>query len=286
MAGKSTLNNRQGALNMLLAVFIFCLVNAVAKTTITQYLPLEVLFFRFSGALIPAWFLLKQDQGTLPSSNHPYGIYLLASAILVIDLFCLFMSFKYLPFADATALSFSSIFFITVLAAIFLKEPLSFARIGIIIFGFIGVIIIARPTGNISILGATFSLIYALSDAILLLIIRVLTRTHKSSTLLFSFTSLATLITASFLPFVWKTPSFMDLGKFLFLGIGGGLGQFFITQSYKLAPASIVAPMVYFATLWSALLGFMFWGEIPGIHFWIGSAFVIISGLYIIWHES
>lgn len=281
----SSHNNRQGILYMLLAVFIFCLVNAIAKNIIAQYPPLEVLFFRFLGALLPAWILLHRDGGIANFSHHPYGISLIASAILVLDLFCLFMSFKYLPLADATALSFSSIFFVTVLAAIFLKESLSFSRISVIICGFIGVVIIAKPSGNISILGATFSLIYALADAIVLLLIRVLARNHKSSVLVFSFTFFATLITAAFLPFAWKTPTLIDLSKFVLLGIGGGLGQFFITQAYRHAPAAIVAPMVYSATLWSTFLGFIFWAEVPGIHFWIGGTLVIMSGLFIMWRE-
>jgi drug/metabolite transporter (DMT)-like permease len=278
-------HKRLGTLYMLFAVFIFCLVNAIAKNTIAQYSPLEVLFFRFLGALIPSWVLLHRDGGVANFSGHPYGTSFIASIILVLDLFCLFMSFKYLPLADATALSFSSIFFVTVLAAIFLKETLSLSRISVIICGFIGIVIIAKPSGNISILGATFSLIYALTDAIVLLLIRVLTRTHKSSVLVFSFTLFATLITATFLPFVWKTPTFIDLSKFLLLGIGGGLGQFFITQAYRYAPVAIVAPMVYSAALWSALLGFIFWAEVPGINFWIGGILVVMSGLYIIWRE-
>ncbi|AIL13338.1 hypothetical protein IM40_07250 [Candidatus Paracaedimonas acanthamoebae] len=281
----SSHNNRQGALYMLLAVFIFCLVNAIAKNIIAQYPPLEVLFFRFLGALLPSWLLLYRDRETINFSTLPYRTSFIASIILVLDLLCLFMSFKYLPLADATALSFSSIFFVTVLAAIFLKESLSFSRISVIICGFIGVVIIAKPSGNISILGATFSLIYALADAIVLLLIRVMTRNHKSSSLLFTFTLFATLITAAFLPYIWKTPNFIDLSKFIVLGIGGGLGQFFITQAYRHAPAAIIAPMTYSATLWSALLGFIFWSEVPGVHFWIGGTLVIMSGLFIMWRE-
>lgn len=287
MPEKLTTNaNRQGILYMLLAVFIFCLVNAIAKDTIAQYPPLEILFFRFLGALLPSWLLLYRDRETINFSTLPYKTSFIASIILVLDLLCLFMSFKYLPLADATALSFSSIFFITVLSAIFLKETLSLSRIGVIICGFIGVIIIAKPSGNISLLGAMFSLIYALADAIVLLLIRIMTRKHKSSSLLFTFTLFATLITAVFLPFIWKTPNFIDLSKFIVLGIGGGLGQFFITQAYRHAPASIVAPMTYSATLWSTLLGFIFWSEVPEINFWIGGGLIVISGLSIMWHEN
>ncbi|MBN9413135.1 MAG: DMT family transporter [Candidatus Paracaedimonas acanthamoebae] len=278
-------HNRQGILYMLSAVFIFCLVNAIAKDTIAQYPPVEVLFFRFLGALLPSWFLLSREGGFRNFTHHPYGTSLIAAMILVLDLFCLFMSFKFLPLADATTLSFSSIFFVTILAAIFLKEHLSLTRISVIICGFIGVIIIAKPSGNVSILGAIFSLIYALTDAIVLLFIRIMTRTHKSSILVFSFTFFATLITAVFLPFVWKTPTMIDLSKFMLLGIGGGLGQFFITQAYRYAPVTIVAPMAYSAILWSTFLGFLFWAEVPNVQFWIGGTLVILSGLYIIWHE-
>lgn len=280
-----TYANRQGILYMLLAVFIFCLVNAIAKNTIAQYPPLEVLFFRFLGALLPSWLLLYRDREAINFSTLPYRTSFIASIILVLDLLCLFMSFKYLPLADATALSFSSIFFVTVLSAIFLKEKLSLSRIGVIICGFMGVIIIAKPSGNISFLGTMFSLIYALTDAIVLLLIRVMTQKHKSSSILFTFTLFATLITAAFLPFIWKTPNLIDLSKFIVLGIGGGLGQFFITQAYRHAPAAIVAPMTYSATLWSTFLGFIFWSEVPGTHFWIGGTLVIMSGLYIMWRE-
>ena len=70
------------------------------------------------------------------------------------------------------------------------------------------------------------------------------------------------------------------------IGVIGGLSHIFLTESYRYAPASMVAPFDYMALLWAFLFGYVLFGEIPTIYVYIGAAIVAGSGLYVIWREQ
>jgi drug/metabolite transporter (DMT)-like permease len=87
------------------------------------------------------------------------------------------------------------------------------------------------------------------------------------------------------LPFAWYAPSSLELAQFVLLGVLGGIGHILLTQSYRYASASFIAPFDYSTMIWALLLGYWFFGEVPGTLVLIGAAIVIASGLFVIWRE-
>jgi drug/metabolite transporter (DMT)-like permease len=69
-------------------------------------------------------------------------------------------------------------------------------------------------------------------------------------------------------------------------GLAGMLGHLCIIQAFRNAPASVVSPFSYSSLIWATLLGYLIWGDFPGLNVWMGALLIIISGLYIFWRES
>src|SRR3546814_13457439 len=85
---------------------------------------------------------------------------------------------------------------------------------------------------------------------------------------------------------VWQTPELRHLPLFLGMAVFGTLGMTLITQGFRLAPAAVVAPFDYTALIWASLLGWLVWGEIPGVWTSAGAAVIIASGIYIVIRET
>lgn len=277
-------DSMKGICYILAAMFIFSCVNALVKDITASYPIWQVIFFRAVFAVFPALFMLIQEDAIveLKTSQWPgmVGLGVIGTAAL----YLLFEMFKLLPLADASAITFTTILFITALSYPILKERVGLDRWIAIAVGFAGVMMIVRPTLDLS-WGTACGLGFAFLDAVLMLMIRVLTRKDKSSVVVFYFTAVTGGISLLFLPFyfVWPTP--MDWVLLVALGVGGGLGQLFLTQSYKLAPAVVVAPMIYSTMIWGTLFGYIFYDEIPQEHVLWGACVVIAAGLFIIWRE-
>jgi drug/metabolite transporter (DMT)-like permease len=278
--------HRYGIFYMLSAMFILVLTNALAKDTVSRYPLIQIAFFRGLFSLVPCGMLLLKSGGsTILRTQHPLR-HLVGGLVGTIALICLFLSLKLMPLADAITIHFSETFFLTALCSLFLKEHAGFHSWISIIIGFLGVFIIARPSGAVSFLGVLAGVLFALGDAFFMMNARILTRTDHSGGIVIYFSLIASLLTASLLPWVWVTPTSLDCLILILLGIGGGFGQLCIIQAYRYAPAAIVAPMIYSALIWSILFGYLFWNEVPDWMLGLGSSLIVSSGLYIIYKEN
>jgi drug/metabolite transporter (DMT)-like permease len=86
-------------------------------------------------------------------------------------------------------------------------------------------------------------------------------------------------------PFGWETPSGSELVMLIATGICGGLGHILLTESYRRAAASVIAPFDYTSMLWTLLLGFIFLSEVPSLLVLAGVAVISAAGLLVIWRE-
>ncbi len=88
------------------------------------------------------------------------------------------------------------------------------------------------------------------------------------------------------MPFLWVMPDLEGWLLLIAVGLIGGVPQMAMTNAFRLADVSIVAPFDYMHIIWAALLGFFIWGEVPGNSIWIGTAIVMASGIYILFREA
>jgi drug/metabolite transporter (DMT)-like permease len=96
---------------------------------------------------------------------------------------------------------------------------------------------------------------------------------------------LMTAFTLAALPFVWVTPTWAQLALLVAIGLVGGAAQWMLTEAWASAQVSSVAPYSYSALVWSIALGFLVWGEVPGLAMLAGSALIVAAGLYILHRE-
>lgn len=276
-----------GIAAMLASVLFFSLMNVLAKLLMERFPVTEVTFFRSLFALIPVCVAMHMGGGFVAAlrTRHPFG-HLGRSLIGLTTMLGMFWSFHLLPLGDAIALNFAAPLFLTALSVPLLAEKVGIHRWSAVLAGFAGVLIIARPGGDVLNFGALVALGAALGNALAMVAIRQLSRTEGPNTIVFYFTLLTTLALGMTLPFAWVTPTATEWVMLVAVGLLGGGGQMMVTRAYSLAPATAVAPLNYTALLLAVLFGWLLWGEVPTATMALGAAVVMASGLYILHRET
>lgn len=272
---------------MLLSVLFFSVMNVLAKLLMDRFPVNEVMFFRSLFALIPVCLVIHFANGFAATlrTRYPWG-HLGRSMIGLSAMVATFWSFHLLPLGDAISLNFAAPLFLTALSVPLLGEKVGIHRWSAVLVGFVGVLIIVRPSGDVLNLGAMLALGGALCTAVAMITIRQLSRTELPNTIVFYFTLLTTVMTGLSLPVSWITPGPLDLMLLLATGLCGGCGQLMLTRAYSLAPAAVVAPLNYASLLLAVGFGWLLWGEVPTGTMAAGAAVVMASGLYILYRET
>jgi drug/metabolite transporter (DMT)-like permease len=113
----------------------------------------------------------------------------------------------------------------------------------------------------------------------------VLTNTESTSSIVFYFSLICAVAGLATWPFGWITPNGSQLAALIALGVLGGLAHIMLTESYRFASASLIAPFDYTTMLWAFLLGYALFGEVPTKYVFIGASIVAAAGLFVIWRE-
>ncbi len=269
------------------SVLLFSVMNVLVKVLTDRFPITELTFFRSFFALIPVCVAIHMTGGfrrTLRTAR-PVG-HFTRTLIGLTTMVAMFWSFHLLPLGDAIALNFASPLFLTALSVPMLGEKVGVHRWGAVLVGFGGVLVIAKPSGDMLNLGVLVALVGAFCNASAMITIRQLSKTEASNTIVFYFTFLSTALIAVTLPFAWVTPSPLEWAMLTGMGLLGGGAQLLMTRAYSLAPAAVVAPLTYTSLLVAVLFGWLLWGDVPSVATGIGSAIVMASGLYILHRET
>jgi len=260
----------------------------------------QTVFCRSLFALIPV-FLWLGWRSELASAFRDSDIRIHARRGFFgsVGMFSGFTGLILLPLADATAISYAAPLFTVALAAILLKEKVRMYRWTAVGIGFVGVLVMlipqfdtSLPRGEWRMLGASFGLLGAVCTGFATIETRKLTATENTGTIVSYFMILTTLIgllssiAGWFSPqFIWKWPNAWDAGLLVMMGVMGGIGQIALTQSYRYADASMVAPFDYISMIWAIILGWVLFGELPKAVVVLGSCIVVCAGIFVIWRE-
>jgi drug/metabolite transporter (DMT)-like permease len=207
----------------------------------------------------------------------------------VIAMFCNFTAFALLPLAEATTLSFAAPLFVVVLAATMLSEQVHVYRWSAVAVGFAGVLIIVGPYLDFAegdlLLGAMFALAGALLSAFAMVFLKRMSTHEHSVTIAFYFMLVSTVVGLTTIVFGWRPLSWQEALVLVGCGLAGGIGQVFLSFSYRYADVSALAPFDYTSLIWAAALGWFLFGELPMEQVWLGAAVIVAAGLFIIWRE-
>jgi drug/metabolite transporter (DMT)-like permease len=240
---------------------------------------------------------LRRELGLAFKTQNPKG-HLARACIGLSAMVCMFTAYSLLPLPDATAINFATPLLVVVLAFFLLSEPVRIYRWSAVLVGFAGILVVLSPhlgegvLDNSSTLGAIAGFMGAACAALAMITVRKLCETERTSTIVTWFSLTATVISLLTIPAGWIWPSqawiLPDLETTLLLvliGLLGGVGQILVTQSYRYAEASTIAPFDYVNMIWAIVVGWVVFAEVPVPEVVIGAAIVISAGIFVIFRE-
>jgi len=280
----------------LISMFLFAIMSTLIRYAAQEF-PVGQLVFCRSGFAVLALVLFYAWRGQLRAAiytKRPFG-HVGRGMMSGVSMFLNFSALARLPLVDATALSFASPLFTVALAATILKERVRIFRWSAVIGGFVGVMVMLYPVLNFSnlvnagmstaLIGAICAVVGALIAAGSTIQTRRLTATESTSSIVFYFSLFSALLAVPTLPFAWTSPTLLQWGALATIGTLGSISHLLQTESYRFAPASVVAPFDYTQLLWVFLLGYFAFGEVPTVYVLIGSGIIVAAGLFVIWRE-
>jgi drug/metabolite transporter (DMT)-like permease len=269
------------------AFFMFTVMNMFAKMLSANHSVIEIAFYRNLIASAPFLFMVfvlgRREILILRAKPALVGI---RAVLGTLSLVTTFTAFSMMPMADTTVLLFTSTLFIPVLGVIFLKESVGPYRWFAIAIGFVGVIIMAHPSGEVYALGIVVALCAALLHAALQIIVRYLGPYERPETITFYFFIIGTFLTALPLPFIAVRPTLAEVPLLFGVGLSGAAAQWLISTAFRNAKAAIVTVFNYSSIVWATLFGWMIWTEFPMPIVVTGAGVVIGSNMLMIWRES
>ncbi|MEM1366286.1 MAG: DMT family transporter, partial [Pseudomonadota bacterium] len=199
---------------------------------------------------------------------------------------CAFYAFTVLPLTQVYALIFTMPLLITLLAVPILGETIRLRRGIAVAVGLIGVLVVLRPGAADFTLGHLAALGCAVFGAFGALLVRKLGRGERTAVIVLYPLYALIIVMGALQPWVYRPMQLIDLAMMGVIGLFAVGAQFMIVQSYRLAPAAVVAPMQYTQIIWATLYGWWLFAELPDRWTVIGASIVIGSGLYIVFRET
>lgn len=282
----------RAAIYAIVADILFAMLDGTIKSVAQRYHVLEVAFLRFLfGALIASALVAWVRPGWPSTETIKYNM--LRSVLVVVTATSFFYALSVLGFAETVALSFLSPIFVVVFGAILLGETIDRRIVFALLAGFGGMLVMvfthldvagfgggARPPLPPDFAyGLAAVLVSAVSYAFVLVILRVRASRDAREVIVWFQNVIPMLILAVPAAYVWVTPSLADLGRFAVIGLLGVGGHLLMARAFAEAEAARLAPLHYLALVWSAIIGYVFFAEVPTAGLLVGAALIVVGTL-------
>ena len=270
----------------------FCIVasSITARSLFESLNAIQIVFYiKFISLLIVSvWIFAKRDLSLLKTKNIRGQA--VRSVLGNINHVFVIWAFALLPASTASTLVYAAPIFTLLLSGLILNEKAGVYRWGAVLFGMLGVLILFIPTMNsvsdVSLFALCVGLACTFGTATVQISLRYLAKEGETATTtvfyFFLVGSLITVIPAFYNGFVW--PSGLEDILAIIVGMQI-LSQYLKTQAYKFGDATLVAPFRYSGILWSVLIGFLFYKEIPTMEMVVAATIIVSANFVIIWRE-
>lgn len=269
----------RGMLLMLLAILCFSSHDAVAKYLADLYPILLLTWFRYlSHAVLMGAVLLPKHGLSILHSQRPW--LQLARALTLLGVSLLFVTgLRYVSLAEATAVIFLAPLLVTLLSATLLRERVSPAQWLAVVLGFVGVLVIVRPTAALFDPAILLPLGAAFCFALYQIFTRISAAHDSAATSNFLAGAINLVLVSLLLPFFWQSPQWGHVLTLLSLGVMGMCGHQFLTQAFRHASPALLAPFTYAQLLVAGLFGWLFFDQLPDAVALLGMALIMLAGL-------
>lgn len=277
--------NMRGILWIVFGTLCFALNDLLVKTLGKTMSPFQLAFFRYAlGFILMIPVFVRMGPEGLKTSR--IGIHVTRLIMACIAQLGVYTSVVYLPLADATALAFSRILFTTVVAVLLLREIVSGSRWTATIFGFVGVVIMVRPAGNVDPI-VFIAIGAACTFALANILIRVMSTTEPPNRILFYYQAGGILVFIGPAIWFWHTPptavAWLMCGG---IGILTALGMIGFIRGFAVGEASVIGPTEYVRLIFAAIFGYFLFSEVPDIWTVVGALVIVGSTCFIAQAEA
>lgn len=290
-----TMNPLRGIGLKVLSVSVFTLMAICIKAAAPDVPPGQAVFFRslFAIPVILFWLIWQRDLRHGLETSNPMG-HLWRGLVGTTAMGLGFTALGLLPLPEATALGYAAPLLTVIFAAMFLGERVRMFRLSAVFVGLAGVMIVLSPrlsitslseTSQLETIGAMAALLGAVFAALAQVFVRKLVHTEATAAIVFYFSITAAVLSLLTVPFGWVMPTPQVAGLLIAAGLFGGIGQILLTQSYRHAPTSVIAPFEYVSMVLSLIAGYVLFSEVPTVTMLGGAGLVVAAGLFIIWRE-
>lgn len=276
-----------GILFMCLAGTMFPFMNGLVQLLSDRYSSEQIVWARIASHLVFVLAIFAPREGWSIFYTRQLGWQLCRSLAQIGSTTCYFFSVKHLPLAQAASISFTTPFIVALLAWPMLGERISAFRMTATMVGFLGVLVVIRPGSAVfqwAMLGVVASSVfYGLYQ---ILTRRVAGHDRAETSVVYSALGGAVLMSIVML-WSWRNPhSLKDVAMMFGLGVFGGLGHYCVARAMSYAPASLVAPFVYWQMIGAVAVGYWISGKLPDAFTWLGTAVIVSAGIHLGWRET
>jgi drug/metabolite transporter (DMT)-like permease len=263
---------------MTVAMLSIPLVDGLAKYLSVGYSPLFLSWARYAVACLIVLPFAATIHGPRLFPAEQRASHVFRTVFLVTAMTLYFLSVARIPLTTAVSTYFAGPIIAVVLSVIVLKERMTSRKALSLILGFVGSIVILRPGGSMD-----PGILLALGAGVFFAFYLIVTRqaaqdSDPVKTLAFQCVVGVVLLTPQAIV-SWSTPAWNDLLFFAGLGLFSAISHILSIVAFRLADASTLAPLVYIELIGAALIGFIAFGEIPGMPTVVGAGFIIGAGL-------
>ena len=269
---------------MVLATMSFAVADATGKLLTEKYPFMQIVWLRsVLGMTFIGLAILGTGRLQLFKTRR-IGWHLSRTLVGIMLITGIFTGLKYIPLAEVTSIIFANPFIVAIFTPVFLKQAVSKHTYFAIAIGFIGILIVARPTPDHFHFAHLFMLGFATATAYLIITARKLVDTEHVLTLNFYLYPGIIIFSTYQALSGWQSPDLLAWFLFLCVAASATLALFFVTQAMHNARPAEVAPIDYCRIIWTVSIGYLFWDEFPDPVTWIGIIIIIISGIYVVTH--
>lgn len=271
----------RGLVLLLGATLLFAYNDTTNKLLITEYNVPMVAAIRYITHCLLMLALVAPFHGRDMVRTTRTGLVLVRAASLALGSFLVSLALQRMPVAETTAIVYLCPVLVVLLSGPLLKEKVGPTAWLAALLGFAGVLLIARPGSGLDPLGVLFVLGNVVVSTAYNLLSRVLAHTERTMAMLFYSALVGAIGFGIFLPWTLHgaAPTALQLVLLAGLGVSAWLGHYLFTQSYRYAPAALVAPMTYMHLVWAGVLGWLVFGHAPEPIALAGMGLVAIAGM-------
>lgn len=286
----------RGIVLKIISVGIFLAMQTLIKLAGSGVNPGQITFYRSAFALVPimGYLLWRGELRAAFVTESRFG-HFKRGFIGVLSMGCGFYGLTVLPLPEWIAIGYAMPLFSVLFAFLLLGEPVRIYRFTAVALGFVGVLITSWSKltlfesagfGSSEAMGALIVLVSAATAALAMIQIRILVRSEKTTTIVLYFSITSALLSLLTVPFGWE---FLDMRQSVLLilaGFAGGVAQIFLTESYRHADVSTIAPFEYSSILLGILVSYLIFADVPDVMMLLGTAITVSAGIYIIHREQ